>query len=81
MPTADERWMLEALRIATSRGDTPGTAPIGAVLVMNGKIVGSAHNECQTLHDATAHAEMIAFRRLRVCTQTFLMSMPGSVAI
>lgn len=59
----DERWMKEALAIATSRGDEPGSAPIGCVIVMDGKIVGSAHNECETLHDATAHAEMVAFRR------------------
>lgn len=59
----DERWMREALRVATSRGDDPASAPIGAVIVLDGRIVGEAHNECETLHDATAHAEMVAFRR------------------
>ena len=63
MTNNDERWMNEALAIATSRGDEPGSAPIGCVIVMDDKIVGSAHNECDTLHDATAHAEMVAFRR------------------
>ena len=59
----DERWMREAIAIATSRGSDPAAAPIAAVIVSNGQIIGSAHNECDTLHDATAHAEMVAFRR------------------
>ena len=64
MPNADDNyWMREAIKVATARGDTPDTAPIGCVIVMNGRIIGSAHNECDTLHDATAHAEMMAFRQ------------------
>ncbi len=59
----DERWMRETIALATSRGSDPSTAPIAAVIVLDGKIIGSAHNECETLHDATAHAEMVAFRR------------------
>ena len=59
----DERWMREAIAIATSRGSDPATAPIAAVIVSEGQVIGSAHNECDTLHDATAHAEMMAFRR------------------
>lgn len=59
----DEYWMREALAVATSRGSDPASTPIGCVIVRDGKIIGSAHNECQTLHDATAHAEMVAFRR------------------
>lgn len=55
--------MREALAIATSRGDNPAASPIGCVIVLDGRIIGSAHNECQILHDATAHAEMVAFRR------------------
>ena len=59
----DERWMREAIAIATDRGSDPSTAPIAAVIVRDGQIIGSAHNECDTLHDPTAHAEMMAFRR------------------
>lgn len=59
----DERWMLEALAVATLRGKDPASTPIGCVIVHDGRVIGSAHNECQTLHDATAHAEMVAFRR------------------
>ena len=59
----DEHWMREALKVATSRGSDPASTPIGCVIVRDGRVIGTAHNECQTLHDATAHAEMVAFRR------------------
>lgn len=66
----DERWMREAIAVATSRGDDPTSAPIGCVIVLDGKIIGSSHNECETLHDATAHAEMVAFRKAGVAVAT-----------
>ena len=34
--------------------------PIGAVIVREGRVVGSGHNQRETLKDPTAHAEMIA---------------------
>lgn len=34
--------------------------PVGAVVVLNGKIIARAHNQVEQLHDATAHAEMLA---------------------
>lgn len=34
--------------------------PVGAVVVRDGKIIGRGHNRIESLHDATAHAEMIA---------------------
>ncbi len=34
--------------------------PIGAVIVHHGRLVAAAHNQRETLHDPTAHAEMIA---------------------
>ncbi len=35
--------------------------PIGAVIVINDKIIARAHNLTETLNDVTAHAEMQAF--------------------
>jgi tRNA(adenine34) deaminase len=37
-------------------------APIGAVLVQNGRIIAQAHNAPITLCDPSAHAEMLALR-------------------
>lgn len=34
--------------------------PVGAVVVKNDKIIGRGFNQVEKLHDATAHAEMIA---------------------
>lgn len=34
--------------------------PIGAVIVMQYKIIGRAYNQVETLNDSTAHAEIIA---------------------
>ena len=34
--------------------------PVGAIVVFENKIIGRGHNQTSALHDATAHAEMIA---------------------
>jgi tRNA(adenine34) deaminase len=36
--------------------------PIGAVIVKDGEVIGSGHNEREVRADPTAHAEMIALR-------------------
>lgn len=36
--------------------------PVGSVLVINGKVVASAHNTRESIFDPTAHAEIIAMR-------------------
>jgi len=35
--------------------------PVGAVIVINNRIVARAHNQTEKLNDFTAHAEMLAF--------------------
>jgi tRNA(adenine34) deaminase len=35
-------------------------APVGAIIVFGGRIIGRAHNQKELLRDPTAHAEMIA---------------------
>ena len=55
----DEYFMHEALKEA-NRAFEKGEVPIGAVVVYRKKIIGRAHNQTETLHDPTAHAEMIA---------------------
>ncbi len=55
----DETLMRKALAEAVKAADE-GEVPVGAVIVDGSRIVGRAHNQMETLHDATAHAEMIA---------------------
>ena len=53
--------MREALAEA-ERGKAAGEVPVGAVVVVDGAIVGRAHNAPIALSDPTAHAEVLALR-------------------
>lgn len=55
----DEFYMGEALKEAMKALDD-GEVPVGAVVVCQKKIIARAHNQTERLHDATAHAEMLA---------------------
>jgi tRNA(adenine34) deaminase len=57
----DQRWMMEALSEA-AQAEAEGEAPVGAVIVLNGRIMGRGHNAPITLTDPTAHAEIEALR-------------------
>ncbi len=54
-----EYYMQMALSEAKAAYDAQ-EVPVGAVIVRNGAIIASAHNQREMLHDPTAHAEMIA---------------------
>lgn len=61
MNTTHEFYMNEALkeaRIALDKGEVP----VGAIVVLNGKIIGRGHNLREDSNDPTAHAEIIALR-------------------
>ncbi|HIZ63765.1 MAG TPA: nucleoside deaminase [Firmicutes bacterium] len=55
----DERFMREAIRLA-QKAKKKGEVPIGAVVVLSGKIIGRGYNLRTRLQMATAHAEMRA---------------------
>lgn len=55
----DEKFMRLALQEARMAAEE-NEVPIGAVIVVNGKIVGRGHNLTERLNDVTAHAEMQA---------------------
>ncbi|HWC86192.1 MAG TPA: tRNA adenosine(34) deaminase TadA [Solirubrobacteraceae bacterium] len=57
----DEYFMRLALREA-ERALEHDDVPIGAVIVRDGEVIGTAHNERELRADPTAHAEMIALR-------------------
>lgn len=50
-----------ALRLAEEAA-AAGEAPIGAVIVENGRVLAAERNRMQALADPTAHAEMLAIR-------------------
>ncbi|MDB5247071.1 MAG: nucleoside deaminase [Segetibacter sp.] len=55
----DEHFMKQALREAQN-AYAEGEVPIGAVIVINDKIIARGHNQVETLNDPTAHAEVLA---------------------
>jgi tRNA(adenine34) deaminase len=57
----DEYFMRLALREAT-RALQHDDIPVGAVVVRDGEVIGSGHNERELRCDPTAHAEVIALR-------------------
>lgn len=59
MEKSDEYFMRLALKEA-EMALSENEIPIGAVIVANGKVIARAHNQTETLHDVTAHAEMLA---------------------
>jgi len=54
-----EHFMMLAFREA-EEAFAEDEVPVGAVVVFEDKVIGRGHNRTAQLHDATAHAEMIA---------------------
>jgi len=57
----DDHWMgiaLDEARAAAAAGDVP----VGAVVVIDGRIVGRGRNRREVDRDPTAHAEIVALR-------------------
>ena len=56
---SDERFMQAAL-VEAQAAESEGEVPIGAVVVLEGRIIGRGHNRVEGAQDPTAHAEIIA---------------------
>ena len=57
----DEHWMGLALEEA-ARAAEAGEVPVGAVVVLAGRLLARGHNAPITRQDPTAHAEIVALR-------------------
>ena len=53
----DEYFMKKALQEAEIAFDK-GEIPVGAIIVIDNKVIARSHNLTELLHDVTAHAEM-----------------------
>jgi len=54
---------LDYMRLALQEAEhafANGEVPVGAIIVRESTIIGSAHNQRESLRDPTAHAEMLA---------------------
>jgi tRNA(adenine34) deaminase len=59
LPLNDEQYMRLALKEAMNAYDDD-EVPVGAIVVLNNKIIARGYNQTERLKDSTAHAEMIA---------------------
>jgi tRNA(adenine34) deaminase len=59
--SGDEEFMRAALDLA-DHAEAAGEVPVGAVIVIDGRIVGRGYNCPVSTHDPTAHAEVLALR-------------------
>ena len=58
----DEQWMRRALALA-QQAAAIGEVPVGAVAILNGRVIGEGYNRKESDQDPTAHAEIIALRQ------------------
>ena len=58
----DEKWMKIAI-FEANLAKVEGEIPVGAVLVLNDKLIAKAHNQPILNHDPTAHAEVEVLRK------------------
>lgn len=70
--------MREAL-LEARKAESEGEVPVGAVVLLNEKIIGRGHNHPIREHDPTAHAEIIALRQATHNIANYRI--PGSVLI
>jgi tRNA(adenine34) deaminase len=73
-----ESWMREALAEAR-RAEAEGEVPVGAVVLLNEKIVGRGHNAPIQMNDPAAHAEILALRQAAKNNMNYRL--PGSILI
>ncbi len=73
-----QMWMQEALSEAR-KAESEGEVPVGAVVLMNEKIIGRGHNSSIRFHDPSAHAEILALRQAAHSVSNYRI--PGSILI
>ena len=58
---SDSDWMRQALALA-GKGERMGEVPVGALVVLDGRVIGAGCNSVIIDSDPTAHAEIVALR-------------------
>ena len=62
MLTKDEKYMLEAIKEA-KKAESKDEVPVGAIIVLNDKIIARAHNLKENSRVAINHAEVLAINK------------------
>ena len=63
MQDSDAEFMRHAIALSRRGMEAGAGGPFGAVVVMDGRIVGEGWNQVTSTNDPTAHAEVVAIRR------------------
>ena len=66
----DEDFLREALELALE-AERGGEVPVGAVLVIDGRVMGRGRNSPISRSDPTAHAEVLALREAAAATGNY----------
>lgn len=72
-PAGYEVWMRRALALAAQAGDQ-GEVPVGAVVIVDGEVVGEGRNQPIATIDPTAHAEIVALRAAATRVKNYRLS-------
>src|ERR1700691_5171571 len=70
MSSGDDAFMLQALELARE-AERAGEVPVGAVVVLDGAVIGRGRNSPITLNDPTAHAEILALREAAAAVHNY----------
>jgi tRNA(adenine34) deaminase len=73
MTQPHETAMQRALELARAAADA-GEVPVGAVVVLDGRVVGEGHNQPIATSDPTAHAEVVALRAAAAAVGNYRLS-------
>jgi tRNA(adenine34) deaminase len=67
---SDQDFLREALELARE-AERGGEVPVGAVVVLDGRIIGRGRNSPIARNDPTAHAEILALREAAAATGNY----------
>jgi tRNA(adenine34) deaminase len=68
--TLDKQFMFRAFELA-QQAEAIDEIPVGAVVVVNNRIISEGYNQSITLNDPSAHAEMVAIRQAGSILQNY----------
>lgn len=68
-----DAWMTRALALA-AEAEAQGEVPVGALVILDGEVVGEGFNQPIASGDPTAHAEIVAMRQAAARVKNYRLS-------
>ena len=62
MQNTDQEWLMQEAIALAERAASLNEVPVGAVVAVDGTIIGRGHNQPISANDPSAHAEIVALR-------------------